>query len=89
MLSHYTLLVYDSPMDEELSYRRRILILYGVGVALNAWFVWELLKETPRGRGVIEKIQSPFKKFMVEKDFALHGQNIVDEVELFLKGKNV
>ena len=75
-------------MDEELLYRRRILLLYGVAVAMNAWFVWEVLKETPKGRGVVEKIKSPFKKIIVEKEFALHGQTIVQEVESFLKGKN-
>ena len=75
-------------MDEDFSYRKRILVLYGVGVALNAWFVWELLKETPQGRGVVEKIKSPFKQFLVEKNVALHGKTIVEEVESFLRGKN-
>ena len=76
-------------MDEELLYRRRILLLYGVAVAMNAWFVWEVLKETPKGRGVVEKIKAPFRNFMAEKDFTLHGEGLVEEVETFLKGKNV
>lgn len=81
-------MLYNSVMDEELSYRRRILLLYGVGIALNAWFVWELMKETPKGQEVLEKFKYPFKKFMAEKEFALHGNSIVEEVESFLKGRN-
>ena len=82
-------MVYDSAMDEELSYRKRILLLYGVAVVLNGWFAWELLKDTPQGRGVVEKIKAPFRNFMAEKDFTLHGEGLVEEVETFLKGKNV
>ena len=76
-------------MDEELLYRRRILLLYGVAIAMNAWFAWELLKENQQGRAVIEKIKN---KFLLPTPGHLYnkvtGKSIVEEAEEILRGKN-
>lgn len=74
--------------DPEVLYRRRILLLYATGLVLNAWFLYELLKETPKGREILQKIKSPWIKIRAKKDSALHGQLIIDEAEKILRGQN-
>ncbi len=55
-----------APPDDDLIYRRVVRTLYIVGLALNVWLIWEMVKDSPDVKIEVAKLRAWFKKTVVD-----------------------
>ena len=74
------------------TYNFAVLVLYMAGVAVNFWFILEMMKETDEGRERVETMKEKtvgrWKKWKKETLEQFHSQMVVIEAEEILKGNN-
>jgi len=74
------------------TYNLAVLVLYMAGVAVNIWFVLEMMKESDEGREKVETLKEKtlgrLKKWKKETLEQFHSQMVVIEAEEILRGNN-
>jgi hypothetical protein len=63
--------------ENKFNYRRSVTFFYTLGLALNLWFLYAVIKENGGEVNFMETIKKPFKNFLEEKTVVIEAEEIL------------